>query len=134
MSEVFDKIQAAVLQARKDKNEGKKKTLVPLMADIQRIGKDKQRETTDDDCFQVLKSTIKNVQFTIDKTSGAAKIEAELELELLKSFLPEAPSKEIVDAAIADLKGQGLNKGLIIKGLKERFGSTLDVAEIAKGL
>ena len=134
MSEVFNKIQSATLQARRDKNEGKKKTLVPLLSDIQRIGKDKNREVTDDDCFQVLKSTIKNVQFTIDKTAGAAKIEAELELELLKSFLPEAPSQEVVNAAIEELKAQGLNKGLIIKGLKERFGSTLDVAEIAKGL
>ena len=134
MSEVFKKISAASLQARKDRDAAKSKTLIPLVADIQRIGKDKQREVTDDDCNAVLKSTIKNVQFNIEKFSGEAKSEAEAELELLKTFLPQAPSKEVVDAAISELKSQGLNKGLIIKGLKERFGSTLDVSEIAKTL
>ena len=134
MSEVFKKISAASLQARKDRDAAKSKTLIPLVADIQKISKDKQREVTDDDCYAVLKSTIKNVQFNIEKTTGEAKADAEAELILLKSFLPEAPSQEVVDAAIAELKAQGLNKGLIIKGLKERFGTTLDVAEIAKTL
>lgn len=134
MSEVFNTISAAALQSRKDRNVGHSKTLVPLVSDIQRIGKDKQREVTDDDCFTVLKSTMKNVQFTIDKTSGSAKIESELELALLKTFLPEAPTAEAVNTEIELLKAQGLNKGLIIKGLKAKFGATLDVAEISKTL
>lgn len=135
-SPVYLKIQDDVMIARKERNAVKLKTLLPLLGDIQKIGKDKRRNITDDDCYAVLKSTMKSVAIIIG-TSGVTPIRmgiAREEMALLKSYLPDQPDQADIDAAIVELKSQGLNKGLIIKGLKEKFGSTFDVGAIAKTL
>ena len=134
MSKVLEQIKFETLKARKTHDEDKKSSLLPLLSDIEMIGKNKRRVVTDEDCYTILKSTIKNVKFNIEHLTPNTPqfIKANKELELLNSFLPPIPSNEEIQKEVSLLKSKGLNKGNIIKELKIKFGNFLDFSEISK--
>lgn len=133
---VYEQIKQDSLAARKAKDSAKIACLLPLLSDIQKIGKDQQREITDDDCFTVLKSTIKNLHFVIDKAVPGAqgRAIAMAELEWLSKYMPVMPDTETLFGEALELKATGLSKGEVIKRLKQKYGLTLDVRELAAKL
>lgn len=139
-SKVYEKIKNDTLKARRDKNKDGMKTLIPLLSDIQKIGKDQRREITDNDCYSVIKSTVKNINIVIDsieksnldiESKKISKEQSLREINLLNSYMPNFPSFEELYQEALVLKEEGKKKGEIIKELKDKYGVALDVKELA---
>ena len=140
---IYARIKFDSLEARKNKDRDSMKTLIPLLSDIQKIGKDQKREVTDNDCFNVIKSTVKNLKILLDSINASnlnpeekeiAKNQSLKEIELLNNYIPNFPPFEELYKESLILKEEGKKKGDIIKSLKEKYGVALDVKELASKL
>lgn len=127
---LIEKIKNDLFQARKQGMAIKTSLLTTLYSEAMMKGKnDGNRQPTDDECIQVIQKFIKGVEETIavlpdpDRRMSIAIAER----EILGSYLPTMATEEEIISAISDLKACGATKiGDIMKGLKEKFGSSLD--------
>ena len=112
-----------VLELRKEKHH-----LAPVavfhLAEIRKIGKTANRDTTVEEFEQYIKKTISKLE--ADKYSSID------ELEFLKQYAPkmapEAELKELVRILVND----GLNKGAIMKLVKTTYGSSADLKLVSQ--
>lgn len=140
---LLEKIKADQLTARKNKEALKATLLTTLFSEVQMKGKNAGHETTDDEATQVIQKFLKGVNETIsylDKACGdntEALATARAEKEILEAYLPKMATEDEIKAEVASLKAAGAaNIGAIMKGLKDKFGSTLDgklASQLAKG-
>lgn len=128
-------IQAASLEARKNKDTARADLLVTLYAEAQRVGKDAgNRESTDAEVLQVVRKFLKNVDEFLRATKEPHKVAAlQLEKQVLEYFLPAQADEAALRAAIADVVAQLAQKspkamGAVMAALKERFGGNYDGA------
>ncbi len=140
---LLEKIKADQLTARKNKEALKATLLTTLFSEVQMKGKNAGHETTDDEATQVIQKFLKGVNETIsylekgggDNTEALATANAEK--EILEAYLPKMATEDEIKAEVAALKAAGAaNIGAIMKGLKDKFGSTLDgklASQLAKG-
>lgn len=134
---LLTQIKAAQLAARKQRDTSTIAALTTLIGDIELIGKNAGRETTDLEAVAVIKKFIKNVEETIKVADPTVIIELEAERDVYAHFLPKQLSREelttelksiLVELNVALPKG----KGPIMKTLKERFEGRYDGAMAAQ--
>jgi uncharacterized protein YqeY len=140
---LLEKIKADQLTARKNKEALKATLLTTLFSEVQMKGKNAGHETTDDEATQVIQKFLKGVNETISylEKGGGDNVEAlataNAEKEILEAYLPKMATEDEIKAEVAALKAAGAaNIGAIMKGLKDKFGSTLDgklASQLAKG-
>ena len=140
---LLEKIKADQLAARKNKEALKATLLTTLFSEVQMKGKNAGHETTDDEATQVIQKFLKGVNETIsylDRAGGdnaEALATARAEKEILEAYLPKMATEDEIKAEVAALKAAGAaNIGAIMKGLKDKFGSTRDgklASQLAKG-
>lgn len=121
-------LRKELLLAKKDKNAVKTTVLTMVLSETLNIAKnDGNREPSDNDVITALKRTLKKSEQSLEyKVPGS-----EDEVKLLKSFLPEAMTDEQIQLLVNELKTQhGVNKGLIMKALKEIPG--MDMGKASK--
>lgn len=136
-------LQKDQLLARKNKNEIEASVLTVLYSDAVNIGKNQgNRQTTDDEVIALVKKFVKTAQENLkiyedsNKTEAAQKTKDEL--EVLKRYLPQAPSESEVNAKIQDLLAtnswakEPATVGKVMKELKAQYGSALDGALASK--
>lgn len=133
-------MKATRLQARKDRNEAKSATLATLIGDIELIGKNAGRDTTDAEAIAVLKKFIKNANESMrvagDYRDSDACDRIGNELEVLNEFLPKQMTREDLTGVMKALSDElGIEtqkgKGVLMKTLKERFEGMYDGATAA---
>lgn len=129
------------LAARKARNDTVRINLLStLSSEIAKIGKDAgNRVTTDEEALAVIRKFVKNAEQTVvNLTAGGRDAGAiHQELDILKAYLPAAPTEEEIETASreivagADVNSKpGALRGLVMKGLKERFGDRFDGAAV----
>lgn len=100
-----------------------------------RAKNDGNREITEDDAIAVLRKELKDNAEAQRLSASREDTMAELRAKaaLLEGLLPASVGKEQVLAAAAELLGEQAKSpkamGVLIKGLKEKFGSDLNPAE-----
>src|SRR5690554_1781147 len=107
MSALKDKIQAEQIAAMKARQSDRVQALRMIMAAIKRKEVDERREISDSDVEKLLLTLSKQVQESLDQARGAGRseaiAEAEFELSVLKSFLPEPMSEAEVKSVVHEL-------------------------------
>ena len=139
---LLEKIKADQLAARKNKEALKATLLTTLFSEAQMKGKNAGHETTDEETTQVIQKFLKGINESISylekgDINPEALTTVRAEKEILEAYLPKMASEDEIKAEVAALKASGAaNIGAIMKGLKDKFGSTLDgklASQLAKG-
>lgn len=144
---LVEKIKADSIAARKNvvKEDLRSSTvaifLVTLYAEIVAVGKNKgNRETTDDEAISVIKKFIENNKVMSQYANDHLRKIQEIELEVLKGYMPVMISEEDLRNEIKKLISEienpsAKNIGQIMGSLKKKFGSSYDAklaSEIVK--
>jgi len=130
------KVKEDLVAARKARTDNKKVMLLnTLVSEIEMVGKNAgNRESTDTEALAVVRKFVKNAQQSIDdlRRTGRDTGDIQYEIQILESYLPAAVPEADVEAAVreiiaanAEMKPKDL-KGVVIKGLKERYGAAFD--------
>lgn len=129
--------QLAVRKARKD--EIAINLLTVLLGEVERIGKDKQRDTTDEEAILAIRRMLKSNSETISilegfprETRSTELMKAKDEKIILESFLPtqlnEAQTLTAVMAAISTVDAISLkDMGKIMGWLKAEHGTSINM-------
>lgn len=128
------------LQARKEKNTVVTNLLTTLLAEIIKVGKNENREPTQDEFVSTVKKFIKTNDEYLSVNPDAKVKEALLvEKSILESYLPKQLTElelvEIVNAAINS--GVNKDKGSIMKHMKSNFNGSYDgklLSEVVNGI
>lgn len=142
---LIEKIKMEQLQARKENQTIKKSLLTTLYSEALNVGKTQgNRDSTNDEVISIVKKFIKNteqnIEIYIKNEKEEAKNIAIQELNILKSYLPQAPSMDDVMIKVEELMDMNNWKkepsviGKIMKELKTIYGSSLDGGAISKKL
>jgi hypothetical protein len=125
-NKILEKIKTDNLQARKDKNKVIASLLTTLVSEIEMVGKNSQRETTETETIKVIEKFTKNVISTIELVSATEALTAEL--KLYQQYLPEKLSKEELTKIILDIikNDSNINIGKIMGQLKKGHNGTYD--------
>ena len=98
-------------------------TMVFHLAEVEKIGKNAgNRETTEDEAIQYVKKTVQK----LNEDQYSNKEEA----TLLEGLLPQMASREEVQTFLATLEDTS-NKGVVMKAVKQRFGTLVDMKMVA---
>lgn len=107
-----------------------KSELLPSMqfaiSEIEKIGKKDLRETTDAESVSTIRKMIASLE---ENMKYKADERYKLQIEMLEVYLPTMTSDADVEKFIRDnFEGKAVaNKGVIMKALKEKFGTTVDM-------
>lgn len=126
---IIEKIKQDQIDARKNRDSVRASLLTTLYAEASMVGKNQNRDTTEDECIKVIQKFVKNIDETLSAlpNSDSRYVVAITEKEILSQYLPKMATADEIQAIIAKLKSSGVdNIGMIMKGLKDHFGSTLD--------
>lgn len=96
-----------------------------VISEVDKIGKDAgNRATTDDEAISVLKKLIEKNKQIIEHSSTA-----EEEIYLLQKFMPKMLSTGDIQVEVDTFMSisPDSNKGALMKYLKSKFGSTIDL-------
>jgi uncharacterized protein YqeY len=98
MSRILEDIKAASFTARKNREVEKASSLITLLSEAQMVGKNKGRETTDEETIAVIKKFIKNIDETLRLGTFAhgdvRAVNLINEKSLFGSFLPAQLTEE----------------------------------------
>lgn len=128
-------IKSAQLAARKKHEHEAVGSLTTLISDVELIGKNAGRETTESETIAVLKKFIKNAREVAtvagDYRNEEASTAAWEEVQLYESFLPtqlnEEQLKQTIASIILELTATTPKEmGKVMKVLKERFDGLYD--------
>lgn len=121
--------------ARKARDDAKKTMLLnTLYGEASKVIKDATGEVTDSDILAVVKKFIKNAEQTINdlKKVGRDAGHIQTEIDILRNYLPAPVSETAIEDAVKEIVA-GLDAdnpkaalGLVLKGLKGRFGDLFD--------
>lgn len=139
---LIEKIKAAQLQARKEKNEVKKSLLTTLIGEAEMVGKNSRNGSpTDEEVVKTLKKFEKNLQENLkifrERGMQAEELFATTEMEYLLEFLPTKVSDDQIKTDIVsliesmNLKMEQKSLGQITKELKIKYGSQFDGGQIS---
>ena len=137
---LLSEIKAQQLAARKARKDGIVINLLTvLLGEVERIGKDKQRETTDEEAILAIRRMLKSNSETIliledfpRETRSTELMKAKDEKIILESFLPtqldEAQTLTAVMAAISTVDAISLkDMGKIMGWLKAEHGTSINM-------
>lgn len=140
---LIDTIKTDLLEARKARTDPARTALLnTLSSEIAMKGKNEgNRDTTDEEALTIVRKFVKNADQTFSDLTKAGRDTGAIqhELAILKAYLPAAPTVEELEAAIAEIVSgssatggkPGAMRGLVMKGLKDRFGDRFDGAAAA---
>jgi uncharacterized protein YqeY len=141
-SALYLKLQAENLAARKAKNEDATSALGGLIDATQKLAKSQkeadQREITDEYVQLAARLEAKMTSEQVDANTAAGRSEQagsfQRKLDILKPYLPDELGVEELKAVIREIaagneaiaKNPKAGMGIVIKELKERFGTRFD--------
>lgn len=123
----IDKIKESHLKARKERADTSFYSFV--LSECQTVGKRKNRDSTEEEVQSVIKKLIANNEIA---ASHAIKISTEAaqtfmhEIVFLESLRPEMVDEEVLKSFIEE-KCAGINIGVAMGLIKEKFGATVDM-------
>lgn len=126
---LINQIKEDQISARVNRDAIRAALLTTLYAEASIVGKNQNRQPTDDECIKVIQKFVKNIDETIAAlpASDIRQAVAITEKEILGHYLPKMATADEIQLIINNLKASGVdNIGMIMKGLKDHFGSTLD--------
>lgn len=129
---IVENIKKQSVQARFDRHSSAS-LLVTLLSEVQMVGKNAGRETTDEEAIAVIKKFIKNNADTLSLVTDEI-IHSNLnrEIEVLEAFLPKQLNADELRFVILDIldhfekTAQKKDMGSVMKKLKENFGGRYD--------
>jgi uncharacterized protein YqeY len=126
--ELFDKIKEMRTAALKSGDKFLHGVLTLVYSDAEKVGKDAQREVTDDDVQKVVKKHLDGVVETLGYIKG--KVEADVEAlkvrekAILEGLRPAQLTEEVLGKILAELNATKL--GEYMKHLKDNFPNQYD--------
>jgi uncharacterized protein YqeY len=99
-----------------------------VLSEITRVGKNKDnRATTEDEAITVIKKMIENSNKTIELSQFKGAIQAEIDIlnSLLPAMVDSATIAQLVNNYVST--SEKPNKGELMKMLKARYGSLIDL-------
>lgn len=116
---LFKQIKDDQLQSRVNRDKLRTAVLTSVYSDVAAIGKNQNREPTDQDVIAVLKKTIKGLE-SFKGTVGES--QANEERNILEAYLPEEPStlklSQVIDVLISGLEDKSMKQ---MKALMEEL-------------
>jgi uncharacterized protein YqeY len=113
---MIDRLKAKTLELRKARSP-----LGPTMqfhvAEVSKIGKSKNRETTEDEAIQYIKKTVQR----LNEDEYADKLEIAVLEELLPQMATEAEVREFLSTIDTS------NKGAVMKAVRDKYGALVDM-------
>ena len=146
---LLEKIKADQLEARKLKQSMKAAALTTLFAEAQAIGKDKGRDTTDEEVIAVIKKFIANVDLCVNgyldnsiEEPGSPEFQNRLadfaaEKIIYQSYLPKQLSAQELEDIIIGQFPEKTSLGQIMGYLKNNYAGKYDgklASSVANGL
>ena len=135
---IISKIRVASLDARKNR-DSIASLLTTLLSEVSIVGKNANRETTDDEAIAVIKKFIKNNADTLSLvTDESIHVGLTREIEVLEAFLPKQLNEDELRFIILDIldhfekTSQKKDMGSVMKTLKNNFGGRYDGALASK--
>lgn len=124
---VIEKLKAESLRLRKERSQ-----LAPSIAfalsEIEKVGKNNgNRQTTEDEAIKVVQKIVGTLELNNQITDAVTSKRIQEEILVLSSVLPQMVSEEKVRAEISTCVAFGQNKGQIMKHLRTKFGSLVDM-------
>jgi len=125
-NQILKKLKKDALTARKEKNKSVASLLTTLISEVEIVGKNSQRETTEIETIKVIEKFTKNVISTIELVTENDTLKEEL--ALYSQYLPEKLSNEELTEIINNIitSDNKTNIGAIMKQLKEMHSGTYD--------
>lgn len=122
-------------QAMKDKDTVRKNTVTMLRAAIKQVEVDERRTLSDEDIYAIMQKQVREKTKAIKEFEAGHRddliLEAETEIAILQSYLPEqmgeAEISRIIDEVIAE---HGKQIGPVMKTLKEKLAGKADMAQV----
>ena len=127
---IIEKLKQERIEARKNKDNALSSFFALVISEVEKIGKDAgNRLTTEDESVRVIEKTIGNIEQNMVVTSDVIKNELAMQISILKKYIPEKVSEDVVRQFIVDLykDNPDINKGIFMKELKGKFGSSVDM-------
>lgn len=138
MAELAAKLQKAIIEAMKAREQEKLTSLRSVMSAIKKKEIDDRRELTTADEEKVLQTLIKQVVEAMDQARGAGRDDlvqpAEREIALWKSYLPQALTEAELSTIVARIHGSlkvslpagPAGMGALMKAVMAEVGSRAD--------
>ena len=127
-------IKSAQIAARKKRDSITASLLTTLIGEAEMVGKNANREVTDQEVVATIKKFIKNIDETLKVLDGtgidAVKVDvARAEKTILEQFLPKQLSEAEIRALISDFLDVGEtrpNMGEVMKHMKSNYDGQYD--------
>lgn len=139
---ILEQIRADSVSARKSGDKLKSGLLVTLLSEAQSVGKNANRETTDEETIAVIKKFIKNAEETsrnalasVQTNKMDAVQKSADEVKILSSYLPKQLTEDEIKIIISGLKaGEIMEPSMknIMAYFKEMYAGRYDGAMVAK--
>jgi uncharacterized protein YqeY len=130
---VIEKLKTESINLRKTRNPIAA-SITFALSEIEKIGKNNgNRETTEDEAIRVIQKIISTIDENLKLADESKSVQLNYEKTILSSVLPRMASDEEVETflknkyAIAQAASDMPNKGVIMKSLREEFGSLVDM-------
>jgi uncharacterized protein YqeY len=142
MNTVIEKLKNQSLKLRKERNPVAA-SITFALSEIEKVGKNNgNRETTNDEAIKVVQKLIatvnENIRFASNSNDESRLAALNFEKQILESALPQmATDEEVREFLSAIFITAPANKGVVMKELKAKFGSLVDMkraGEIATGM
>lgn len=116
---MIKELKAKTLELRKNRDP-LGKIMQYHIAEISKVGKNKNRETTEDEAVQYVKKTVQKLKEDSHDPNTS-------EIEVLEKLLPSMASEEEVRKFIESEGVDTLNKGAVMKAVRQQFGARVDM-------
>jgi uncharacterized protein YqeY len=121
---LMEQIKVRQVAERKAGNSAQASLLTTLLGEAAMVGKNSNRETTDQEVVAVIKKFIKNIDETISalQARNQSFFQFLVEREVLEQFLPQ----QLTESALIDVAKSQPNMPAFMKHLKENFAGKYD--------
>ena len=125
---VIEELKSKALQLRKDRDPIAPK-IVFAISEVEKIGKNAgNRETTNDEAIKVVQKIVSVIDENLKHSKGDELTGAlEKEKKILVDLLPAMLTKEETVASLEEVLSVTSNRGEIMKQLKMKHGSLIDL-------
>lgn len=133
MKSVIEKLEDETMKARRD--GGKISSFAKyILSEVRNIGKNKgNRDTTEDEAIQFIKKQIEKneeVLHMVNEDETINRLKAEI--SFLENILPEMVSESEILDFLRNETSEEMNKGQIMKKVKNHFGARVDMKTVSK--
>jgi len=125
---VIEKVRAESIRLRKERSP-LAGSISFVLSEIEKVGKNNgNRATTEDEAIKVIQKIVANVESNLGLIKDDFQIQKHTaEIDTLLSFLPKmATEKDVVDF-LAQTPYITMNKGAIMKMIRDEFGARVDM-------